>query len=46
MTRSSRILMLAEIMSMSRDIKLKETWEAGKEKLGLDQIWLKYFQGI
>ena len=38
--------MLAEMMSMSRDIKLKETWEAGKEKLGLDKIWFKYFQGI
>ena len=38
MARSSKILMPAEIMSMSPGIKLKETWYAGKENLGLDKI--------
>ena len=34
MVRSSKILMSAEIMSISRDIKLKETCKQGKKSWG------------
>ena len=37
--------MSVQLTFMLRDIKLKETWLAGKEKLGLDKIELKFLSG-
>ena len=45
MTRSSKIYMSAEIMSMSRDIKLKENFTSGGKKLGVRKNRLTFLLG-
>ena len=45
MARSSKIYMSAEIMSMSRDIKLKENFTSGGKKLGVRKNRLTFLLG-
>ena len=45
MARSSKIYMSAEIMSMSRDIKLKENFTSWGKKLGVRKNRLTFLLG-